>query len=397
MPEDLESPIPPARHYGQSYGPFRMDVEPGFDLGGAHIGHLPEHRDRKPFAFALRHGIGGAAIWFGQLLTTVCLIYFERKTVAGEKINVLVEQAPIPGIMSGTSDGSTSTPYAPDNLEEDHHLVTHLGWWGDVYLYWEANEDGEITLCDLRGPDVPEAEDISLLPESLVRADPTGQYFVKIGTVPEDDRVDQLISSDVTWAVTICKGQEESSSSSASSEESSPPSSGESSPAASEPSESAKDSAIVRDPASPTGFTRWYTYEEPEVRFGDLVVSTSRVDLARRVCRVPIDPRVVSMCERNFEVDGWSADTPCPLGFRVEKDSVVVTSPRRPVAALFGGRPQRVVFHVTATRKGFAGRRLEPATIAEFVANEDRLMLRGTKEQVAEFLRKHPQFRVAEK
>ena len=38
----------------------------------------------------------------------------------------------------------------------------------------EATEDGEITLCDVRGPDEPEGEDISLLPETLVRADPTG-------------------------------------------------------------------------------------------------------------------------------------------------------------------------------------------------------------------------------
>jgi hypothetical protein len=334
----------------------------------------------KPFAFALAHGEGGASTWFGQLLACVTLIDFERREVAGELINVLSQQPPIPGI----------NPVAPENLDTAHRLQTHLGWYGDVYIYWEANEDGEITLCDVRGPDEPEGEDISLLPETLVRVDPTGAYFIKLGTVDENSPVDQLVSSDVPWMVTICRGMEEpssgSSGSSAPSEESSAPSEESSAPSG---AESSKDSAIVLDRTSKTGLTRWYTYEEPEVRFGDRMVSTNRIELRRRVARLPIDYRVQAMCEKNFEVDGWSADTPCPLGFAVKDGYVEVTSPARPVAALFGGRPNRVVVHLTATRRGFLGRRLESATLGELVANERRLQLKATADEINEFLRQH--------
>lgn len=151
----------------------------------------------KPHAFALAHGEGGASIWFGQLLVSVTKIFFMEVEFPDVGSGVVVNS------FAGQSEIPTVTPVVPENLEEDHLLQTHLGWYGDVYLYWEVDETGAVTLCDVRGPAAPTEDPIGALDSSLTRDPETGKYFVKLGTVDENSPVDQLISSDVTWAVTI--------------------------------------------------------------------------------------------------------------------------------------------------------------------------------------------------
>jgi hypothetical protein len=109
----------------------------------------PARTEGKPFAFGLAHGIGGAQVWYGQLISL-----------------------------------SDMVAHAPANLNTNRRLTTHLGWFGNVYLYWEE-AGGTVTLCDVRGPDEPDSGG--------------GKYWVLIGAVPRSGPVDQKVSSDVCW------------------------------------------------------------------------------------------------------------------------------------------------------------------------------------------------------
>lgn len=162
-------------------------------------------------------------------------------------------------------------------------------------------------------------------------------------------------------------------SSSESSSESSPPSSSESLPESS----SAKDSAIVPDPNSPTGYSAWFVVEEPEVRFNDtMVLKAIGLLRNRRSIEIPFDHRIVPMIEDGtLRVKSWSADTPCPLGFRISGRNVIISRPTWFIARILGGIPNEIVVGLTAVRRGFKGMRLPTRTAAQFEANEKRLHL----------------------
>ena len=153
----------------------------------------------KPFSFALDTGVGGARCYFGQLTTSVTILKFIRHTVEGGHVNVLDTQPPAPKV-------TTHNPFADFDVDPRQLKAIDLGWWGDVYLYWEVDTvSGDITACDVRGADgEPDSVPIPELDDQLHRPDPTtGKYWVKIGSVSNSGDIVQELSSDITWAITL--------------------------------------------------------------------------------------------------------------------------------------------------------------------------------------------------
>lgn len=161
-------------------------------------------RRYRDFAFQLLHGDGGAQIYWGCLVKTVCLIDTEPIDDGVANVNFGISGQPA---ISGPET------IEPNNLDTDHQLSTHLGWWGNVYLYWECDYDGEVTYCDIRGPGEPTGDEIPALEKTgtypdtaLTRTgDGTASYFILLGTVPSSGPVNQIISSDVYWYITIVR------------------------------------------------------------------------------------------------------------------------------------------------------------------------------------------------
>lgn len=263
---------------------------------------IKQPRQRKPFSFALAHGEGGASIWHGCLLSSITLVNIKKN---GDKIES-ISQSPIPKLE-----------YIPaDNLDEDKLLQTHLGWYGNVYGRWDADEDGEITAFEIAGPDEPEGTDIGELDADLQRATPEGSYYILIGSVFEDSPVDQQISSDIPWFVTILKGEKKedssssvSSQSSSSSRQSSAPSSaGGSSTSGSTPGSSSqpssKSTCIVRSGKHPEANTALFIPEMPREA---VFLDTLTVELKKRTTSLHIDRWFVEVCEYGtFACFGYS-------------------------------------------------------------------------------------------
>lgn len=298
---------------------------------------------RKPFAFALGKWKDGATIYFGQLLSTVSILRYKRIKVAGEWVNSLAAQDAIKGV----------TATLPDNLDTTDSKLkpTKLDWFGDVYLYWEADSaTGEISLCDIRGPSQPSGSDIKELDDELSRgsgSDGEGAYYVKIGAVDEDDGVtDQLISSDVTWSITLVP--EGDSSSGDSSGSSSGDSSGSSSGGSGGGSESEKSSnAIVEGPWTEGKFVALATLESNQVLF-EFIVRDIR--LRGPVTKVKIDPRFLYVCEPDSLCVAASpcGDGPYAVGASVKGEILTLTGLVRA-----DRRPKVVNVRLTGTRKGF--------------------------------------------
>ena len=316
----------------------------------------PDSVLEKPFAFALGSGKDGATIFFGQLLSTVSIIRFKRFKVAGEWVNSLIAQDPIKGVITTV----------PGNLDtgDAKMLPTELSWFGDVYLYWEANSStGKIDKCEIRGPGTPEGSDIKELDETLSRgsgsgSDGEGKYYVKIGTVDEKDGVtDQAISSDVTWAVTLIpegNTSSDSSSSSGSSEGSSGPSDSSTpgssvgpsgSPGSSESEKSSN--AIVEGPWTEGKFVALATMESNQVLF-EFVVRD--IPLRGPVTKVMIDPRFLYVCEPDSLCVAAApcGDAPYAVGASVKGEILTLTGLSRK-----DRRPSRVNVRLTGVRKGF--------------------------------------------
>lgn len=327
---------------------------------------------RYPAPFSLEKGEDGAEIWFGSLCYAITQATFKRFSVDTTEINGFIEQAPIPQVqLFGASNLSLTN--APNPLE----------WWGDVFAYWEANEDGEVTLFEIRGPDEPEGEEIGVLTESLEpREVSEGKYYVKIGNVPESGDITQDVAGNVPWFVTIFKGIELSSgSSSSSSEESTLPSSGSSSSSSASSEESSssgssKDSAIVPVAWSSTGYAALFTVEAPDVRFEDVFVDLKLH--GRRTC-YPVDPKFLVTIEQDtLRVVGVSGDLPYCVGAEIiNGGSTLVlnalTDARR--------RPNLVNVKVSALRRGFRNLRMPERTQKQFDLNERRLDLNTFEEE----------------
>ena len=194
----VAAPQPLARHEADlpspvaTYGPVPEEEGPM-----PHPNH-PPRTEGKPFGFALAHGIDGAQVWYGQLCATVTRSSFEQKYIGSREVHKFIQGDEITNV--GT--------HVPANLNTDHRKTTHLGWWGNVYLYWEVAVSGGVTLCDVRGPDEPTGHNIAKINSDMVRADEEdGKYFVLIGTVNQGSPVVQNISGDVHWAAHIISGE----------------------------------------------------------------------------------------------------------------------------------------------------------------------------------------------
>jgi len=328
---------PPLRMPNIGMGALGFDKSGGGETATTDTYNEPE---RKPFSFALAHGFEGASIWHGCLLTTITII---RVVEEDGKIHIL-SQDPIPKLQ-----------YTPaENLDENLLVQTHLGWYGDVYAYWEADESGEVTLFDIRGPDEPDGQDISELEPDLTRAHPDGKYFILIGTVNEFNPVEQKISSDIPWAVTILTGAEDSSSGRSGSSNGkgssgrSGSSNGEGSSSGLGSSESEKSSnAIVAAPWAKGKHVALATIESNQVLF-EFVVRD--IALRGRTTMVRIDPRFLYVCEPDSicVASAPCGDEPYPVGVSVKGGLLVLNAYARK-----DRRPKCVNVRLTGIRKGF--------------------------------------------
>ena len=321
---------------------------------------IQDRRTGKPFGFALAHGENGASIWWGQLVACVCT---GEVTRVDGKVTTFT-QAEIQG----------PTYYPPSNLDTDTRLQTHLGWYGAVFLYWEADENGAVTNCEVKGPDTPDGQNIGELDADLNREITDGRYYVQIGEVPENGLVDQKISGDVPWFATIFKGSSSGSSDSGGSGDSAP-SSDESSAIGS--GGSSKDTAIVQGPNGT--YLKWYAMEASEVLFFDF----QEFRVGHGTTKIEIDPVVLFCLEKDTARAFGSPD--------VGNVNIVVEGPHLKVSPRFSKRhrQQTVQVMIKGVRRCFAGVRNGHATFGDLVDNECRLNPRMTREQVVEQLAKH--------
>lgn len=342
---------------GPVHGGTQHETFPGVDYDPRRA--LPS----KPFAFALAHGEEGASIWHGSLLSCRTIIPVKK---SGEDI-VIAGQAPIP-----------TTEYIPaDNLDTDLRLQTHLGWYGNVYGYWEADDYGTVSLFDIRGPDEPAGEDISTLNPDLTRTTPAGKYYVLIGNVEDDSPVVQNISSDIPWFVTILRGESSGSSSGSVTISSFSPSnsSGASSSALSGSSagsgsgsgsggSSSKSTCIVPATWMPTRFTALFTMESPEVVFRD---SFRDLPIRDRISRFRLDHRFIEVCAPGtIRALAVTSDRPCRLGVSIDGGEVVIERP-------WFSRDVIAQVEIEGIRNGFVGMRFPARDKEQFEANERTL------------------------
>lgn len=245
-------------------------------------------RTGKPHAFALAHGEGGASIWHGCLLSSRTIVTVTKDS---EKLKT-ISQAPVPTVE-----------YIPaDNLDPDLRFQTHLGFYGNVYAKWDADDSGAIMAFEIVGPDEPAGIDIGELDTDLNRSPMAGTYYILIGTVLEDAPVDQKVSSDIPWFVTIIKGEKKDGSSDSSSgsqvsisfSSGGSDGSGSGGSGGSSSSGSSKSTCIVPSSKHKEGFAALFLPEMPREA---VFLDTLTVFLARRITVAKIDPHFVEVCE----------------------------------------------------------------------------------------------------
>ena len=287
--------------------------------------------DYKPYPFALRPAPEEKIhIYFGVLVHQINRMVFNT--------DGLVSQA-------GLSNPQVIVP-SPLSPAENRYKFYELNWRGDVYLYWETDSSGGVTLCELRGPAAPQQQS---LPN-----DDGGKFYVKIGTVASGDAgydvpsLDQNISTDVYW-LTAFGEQEESSNSDSSS--------------SSSDSGSDKSTAIVPMDWHDKGYGALFTMESNEVLF-EFVMRDVPVVGSKTVAR--IDDRFLAVCERDsMVVTGISGDKLGPVGAVIKDNEVILDA--LPVSFL---RPNKVTLKLTGTRKGFEGFDMPERSKEQFTANE---------------------------
>ena len=292
--------------------------------------------DYKPYPFALRPAPAGGGedegiyIYFGVLVHQINRMVFNT--------DGLVSQA-------GLSNPQVIVP-TPLDPAENRYKFYRLDWRGDVYLYWETDSSGGVTLCELRGPAAPQQQS---LPN-----DDGGKFYVKIGTVASGDAgydipsLDQNISTDVYW-LTAFGEQEESSNSDSSS--------------SSSDSGSDKSTAIVPMDWHDKGYGALFTMESNEVLF-EFVMRDVPVVGSKTVAR--IDDRFLAVCEPDsMAVTGISGDRAGSVGAVIEKNNVILSA--WPLSFL---RPSKVTLKLTGVRKGFKHLDMPERSKEQFIANE---------------------------
>ena len=165
----------------------------------------------RPHAFALMYGDGGAKVAYGQLLYKIDIltlnyvdlgsgIGFANNGAGQDSIGKLYTCVP----TIDTSGGAAMDPTVPNEYHQ-------LDGFGDVYLNWTVSldEDGSdhVTACWV-STTAGDQTDVPALDVGNTASDfdsrgsnAAGAYRVKLGTVNEDARITQLISSDVHWNI----------------------------------------------------------------------------------------------------------------------------------------------------------------------------------------------------
>jgi hypothetical protein len=330
----------------------------------------PRHSIKE--AFQLSKNGSGSAIAIGYLISSVNAITFEE-----------VDDASRYAEQTGVGN---PTEHLPEVFEDIDGVEAELDWRGNVYLYWETDEDGVVTACDIRGPEEPDHVPLPL-DGSSEESGAGAKFYKLIGTVPAGDApIEQHLRADFYWSAAFIKQPEGSSSSSESSSDSSESSqssedsssadssdnsSGDSSGDGSsgggssggESSGSDKSTAIVPAPWSPTGYAALFTLEAPDVRFNDVMHD---VAVTGQTTRVPIDPRYLAVIEvQTLRVLSVSGDQPYAVGATIERGDLVLHAlkdARR--------RPCMVQVQLSAIRRGFLGKRFSLRTREQFLANE---------------------------
>ena len=291
---------------------------------------VPEPPAYKPFPFALRPAPDSKIhIYFGVLVHQINQMTFNT--------DGLVSQ-------TGVANPQTIIP-SPLSSGENRYKFYTLDWRGDVYLYWETNSSGAVTLCDIRGPSTPTQQSLPNISG--------GKFHVKLGKVDNNDvsTLDQNISTDVYW-LTAFAIQEDSSTSSS-------PSSSSSSSSGSD-----KSTAIVPMDWHDKGYGALFTMESNEVLF-EFVMRDVSLEGANTVAR--IDDRFLAVCEPDsMTVTGISGDRAGSVGAVVEKNNVILSA--WPLSFL---RPSKVTLKLTGTRKGFRGFDMPERSKEQFIANEN--------------------------
>jgi len=339
---DIPLPIPLD---GAPEGPrdFTGEFDDNYDTTTG--GVSPEDPAYKPYPFALRpapavSGQEGIHIYYGVLVHQINRMVFNSD-----------------GLVSQTGVNNPQT-ITPSNLEppengplENRYKFYRLNWRGNVYLYWETNSSGGVTLCDIRGPAAPQQQNLPNVNG--------GKFYVKIGYIApkgtgasedvgyEIENLDQNISTDVYW-LTAFAIQEDSSTSSTSTSTSG----------------SDKSTAIVPMDWHDKGYGALFTMESNEVLF-EFVMRDIPLEGANTVTR--IDDRFLAVCEPDsMTVTGISGDRAGSVGAVVEKNNVILSA--WPLSFL---RPSKVTLKLTGTRKGFRGFDMPERSKEQFIANEN--------------------------
>lgn len=332
-------------------------------------------------AFRLDHGKDGARITQGWLEWYVTTIVFEKKFIYDvdgvllEDVNSLASQEPIEGVKVLAMDQAA---------EYDEERWLELGWWGDVWAIVELSEETGEPLKLTIEPNDGNMRPIPRLDSDLSRGSSGSDdgtrcgYSVKIGTVPQNDTIQQSHIGNLYWFVAFIPEATTSSSSGSSGSSSSESSSSESSSSAgsssvgsssvSSGSGSSKDTAIVPHPNG--GYCKWYAMEATEVLFFDF----QEFELPKGKHSIEVDPVVVFGCEPN-SLRAWTSPD-------VGTCHAVVSSDRIKLSVRTSRKKQQVQVMLKGVRRGFAKVRNAYATFEDFVDNECRLNPRMSRKQV---------------
>lgn len=328
LPIPLNSPPESMRDYTT---PYNGQYDVGSSAFGTTESDDPAY---KPYPFALRPAPEEKIhIYFGVLVHQINRMIFDKD-----------------GLVTQTGVGNPQT-IIPSNLSagENRYKFYELDWRGDVYLYWETDAAGTVTLCDLRGPDEPTSQG---LPSAS-----GGKFNIKIGSVAAGDAgydipsLDQNISTDVYWLTAFGEQQESSVSDSASS--------------SSAPSDSGSDksTAIVPMDWHDKGYGALFTMESNEVLFEFVM---RNVPITGSQTRARIDDRFLAVCEPDsMVITGVTGDRAGSVGAVVEANEVVLSA--WPLSFL---RPTKVNLKLTGIRKGFKHLDMPERSREQFVANE---------------------------
>ena len=335
---DLPVPLANAAEGDQNFGvPVYQEEESSF------VETSREPEDYKPYPFALRPAPDGKMhIYFGVLV---------------HQINRMVFQNGLFVSQTGLTNPEVIIP-EPLETDENRYKFYELDWRGDVYLYWETDSGGNVTLCELKGEDgEPETQ-------SLPNKE-GGKFWVKIGSVPsyEIESLDQEVSADVNWITAFVdpdfggSGGDSDSDSGGSTDSDSGGSTGPDSGG------SDKSTAIVPMDWHDKGYGALFTMESNEVLF-EFVMRDVPVVGPKTVTR--IDDRFLAVCEPDsMTITGVAGDRAGSVGAVVEKNNVVLSA--WPLSFL---RPNKVTLKLTGVRKGFKHLDMPERSREQFIANE---------------------------